>query len=195
MCECVLRSWSSFTTDSQSASLSWCRALIWTSLPDFCFFSDNCGFLDVGHPLWREDGSVIYSYNWFWALPQDSWSYFTVSFETPQLGGPGHHIYITQKQGGPVVPAGTAFHSRRLLRLTGLRWRYSNPPPFKPVTTLCKILPSLSNKFLSRTALADWKRINSRHLFCLYSEVSCSVRDVVGQILDLWGLSPQPVPA
>jgi hypothetical protein len=22
--------------------------------------SDDCGFLDVGHPLWREDGSVIY---------------------------------------------------------------------------------------------------------------------------------------
>jgi hypothetical protein len=27
-----------------TVSLSWCR-------PDFCFLSDDCGFLDVGHPL------------------------------------------------------------------------------------------------------------------------------------------------
>jgi hypothetical protein len=49
-------------------------------------------FLDVGSPLWREDGSVIYSYNCFWAFPEQSLSgpspaelrpYFTVSFETP----------------------------------------------------------------------------------------------------------------
>jgi hypothetical protein len=38
----------------------------------FCFLSDDCGFLDVWHPLWREDGSVIYLYNCFWALPEHS---------------------------------------------------------------------------------------------------------------------------
>jgi hypothetical protein len=38
----------------------------------FCFLSDDCGFLDVGHPLWREDGSVIYLYNCFWTLPEQS---------------------------------------------------------------------------------------------------------------------------
>jgi hypothetical protein len=26
----------------------------------------------MGHPLWREDGSVIYLYNFFWALPEES---------------------------------------------------------------------------------------------------------------------------
>jgi hypothetical protein len=36
----------------------------------FFSLSDNCGFLDVGRPLWRENGSVIYSYNCFWALPK-----------------------------------------------------------------------------------------------------------------------------
>jgi hypothetical protein len=51
------------------ASLSWCRSPIWRPWPDFCFLSDDCGFLDVGHPLWR-DGSVIYLYNCFWALPE-----------------------------------------------------------------------------------------------------------------------------
>jgi hypothetical protein len=34
----------------------------------FCI--DNCGFLDVGRPLWWEDGSV--SYNCFWPLPDQS---------------------------------------------------------------------------------------------------------------------------
>jgi hypothetical protein len=29
----------------------------------------------------------------------------------------------------PVIPPGTRFHFRRLLRLARLRWRYSNPPP------------------------------------------------------------------
>jgi hypothetical protein len=56
------------------------------------FRSDDCGFLDVGYPLWREDGSVIYSCSCFWAFPEQSllgWSptelrpYFPVSFETP----------------------------------------------------------------------------------------------------------------
>jgi hypothetical protein len=57
-----------FVTDYQSASLSWC--LIWSPWPDFCFLSDKCGFLDVGRTLWREDGSVIYSYKCSWALPE-----------------------------------------------------------------------------------------------------------------------------
>jgi hypothetical protein len=44
-------------------------------------------------------------------------------------GGPGPRIYIPQEQGGPVIPQGTGFPFRRLLRLAGLRWRYSTPPP------------------------------------------------------------------
>jgi hypothetical protein len=38
-------------------------------------------------------------------------------------------VYITQEQGGPAIPLGTGLSFRRLLLLTGLRWRYSNPPP------------------------------------------------------------------
>jgi hypothetical protein len=48
-----------FTTDSQPASLSWNKAPIWGFRPDFVLMSDNCGFVDVGCPLWREVGSVI----------------------------------------------------------------------------------------------------------------------------------------
>jgi hypothetical protein len=43
--------------------------------------------------------------------------------DSPQLGGPGHRIYIPQEQGGPVIPLSTGFPFRRLLRLAGLRWR------------------------------------------------------------------------
>jgi hypothetical protein len=46
-----------------------------------------------------------------------------------QPGGTGSRIYIPQEQGGPVIPPGTGFPFCRLLRLGGLRWRYSNLPP------------------------------------------------------------------
>jgi hypothetical protein len=46
-----------------------------------------------------------------------------------QPEGPGPHIYIPQEHGGPDIPPGTGFPFRRLLRLAGLRWRYSIPPP------------------------------------------------------------------
>jgi hypothetical protein len=49
--------------DRQSVSLSWCRGLIWGPRPNF-LLSDSCGFLDVGHPLWREDGPVVYNCCW-----------------------------------------------------------------------------------------------------------------------------------
>jgi hypothetical protein len=74
------------------ANLTWCRASFSSRWPDFCFLLDNCGFLDVWRPLLREDGSVIYSYNCFWALSEQSpcdqsiaelTTIFTVSFKTP----------------------------------------------------------------------------------------------------------------
>jgi hypothetical protein len=62
------------TDEGQPASLSWCRDPIWNPCPDFCFLSDNCGFLDARLPPWRDDGSVIYSYNCFWYTPEQSLS-------------------------------------------------------------------------------------------------------------------------
>jgi hypothetical protein len=47
-----------------------------------------------------------------------------------QPAGPGPRIYIPQEQGGPVIPLSTGFPYCRLLRLAGLLWRYSNPPPY-----------------------------------------------------------------
>jgi hypothetical protein len=72
-------------------------------------------------------------------LPRHS-SYFTVSDpRLPQPGRPGPRIYITQEQGGPVIPPGIGFPFLRLLRLAGLRWRYSTPPPHG-VSLLCQLV-------------------------------------------------------
>jgi hypothetical protein len=89
------------------------------------------------HPLWWQDGSVIYICCWSCqrshsqvGVPRDSWPYFTVSdSRLPQPGGPGPRIHNPLEQGGPVIPPGTVFPFRRLLRLEELRWRYSTTPP------------------------------------------------------------------
>jgi hypothetical protein len=47
----------------------------------------------------------------------------------PQPGGPGLRIYTPQEQGGQDIPSGTGVPFILLLRLAGLRWRYSIPPP------------------------------------------------------------------
>jgi hypothetical protein len=47
--------------------------------------------------------------------------------DSRQPGGPGARIYISQEQGGQIIPPGTGISIRHLLRLSGLRWRYSNP--------------------------------------------------------------------
>jgi hypothetical protein len=47
----------------------------------------------------------------------------------PQPAGPGPRIYIPQEQLGPVIPPGTGFPFRRLLRFAGLRLRNSIPSP------------------------------------------------------------------
>jgi hypothetical protein len=80
---------------------------------------------------------VIYSYNCFWALPEQSLCgpspaeqrpYFTVSFETPSTWRARSPYLYPQEQDGPVIPPGTRFSFHRHLRLAGLWWRDSNPP-------------------------------------------------------------------
>jgi hypothetical protein len=54
---------------------------------------------------------------------------YCLRFEIAQPGGPGSHICIPQEQVDPVITPGTRFPFGRLLRLAGLRWMYSIPPP------------------------------------------------------------------
>jgi hypothetical protein len=80
------------TTDDQSASLSWCQAFIWGLTTRFLLLSDSCGFVDVGHSLWRENGSAVYKCCWF--SPAQSFLgpspgglvniFYCLRFESPQ---------------------------------------------------------------------------------------------------------------
>jgi hypothetical protein len=129
-------------TESQSASPSWCQALSGTN--DHFFFLLEIFFRQfrvcyfVAPSLTR--GRVCnLLYNCFWALPEQSLlgsksrrthGHILLShLRLPQPGEPGPRIYIPQEQGGPVIPPGTGFPFCSLLRLAGLRWRHSNPPP------------------------------------------------------------------
>jgi hypothetical protein len=102
-------------TDGPSASSSWCRAPLIFSLT-ITFF-----VLHLGHPLWREDASVVYTANTHWSESRRTRDHILLPhLRLPQLGGPGPQIYIPQEQGGPVVPRGTCFPFRRLFRLAGI---------------------------------------------------------------------------
>jgi hypothetical protein len=60
-------------------------------------------------------------------VPRESWPLLLSLSDSrlPQPGGPGSRIYTPQGQGDPVIPPDTGLHFRRLLRLAGLRWKYS----------------------------------------------------------------------
>jgi hypothetical protein len=49
--------------------------------------------------------------------------------DSPNLGGQVPAFISLHEQGGPVITPGTGFPLRRLLRLAGLQWSYSTPPP------------------------------------------------------------------
>jgi hypothetical protein len=100
---------------------------LWLTM-GFLLLSDNEGFVDVGRSLWRENGSAIY--NCCRAWPAQSYS-------SPSPAGLVTIFYCLRLETPPawkarslsLYPPDTGFAFRRLLRLTWLRWRYSNPPP------------------------------------------------------------------
>jgi hypothetical protein len=55
--------------------------------------------------------------------------FYCLTFEVLPTWRARFPYLYSQEEGGPVIPPGTGFPFRRLLRLQGLRWRYSNPPP------------------------------------------------------------------
>jgi hypothetical protein len=92
----------------------------------------------VEHPLWREDGSVItctivsgpFHSSHFWVdVPQNSRPYFAVSFETPPTWRARSTYLYPPGTGWPSYTPGHWVSICRLLRLAGLRWRYSNTHP------------------------------------------------------------------
>jgi hypothetical protein len=65
----------------------------------------------------------------FARVPRDSWPYFTVSDSRPPNLEGQVPVFLFPRTVWPFIPTGTGFPFRRFLRLAGLRWRYSNPPP------------------------------------------------------------------
>jgi hypothetical protein len=98
-------------------------------LPVGMLLSEIWGHISVGRLLWREDGSAICSAITQWSESRRTRNHTLLShLRLPQPRRPGSRIYIPKEQGGQVIPSGIGFPLRRLLRLAGLRWRYSNPP-------------------------------------------------------------------
>jgi hypothetical protein len=62
-------------------------------------------------------------------VAQNPKPYFTVSSETPPIWRTRFPYLYPPGTGWPSYTSGTGFPLRRLLRLGGLRWRYSNPLP------------------------------------------------------------------
>jgi hypothetical protein len=92
-----------------------------------------------GRPLWREDMSVIYSYNCSWAFPEQSlWGpspselrpYFTLIWDSPNLEGQVPIFISSRNRVAQLYPRslGSLFVASYD---SELRWRYSNPPPHR----------------------------------------------------------------
>jgi hypothetical protein len=104
---------------------------------DQIFVFLSCRSVDVGRPLWRVDGTVVY--NCCWPSPAQSLSgpspawlmtiFYCLRFETPPTWRVRSQYLYTPGKGDRVIPPGTGFPLLRLLLLAGLRWRYSNPTP------------------------------------------------------------------
>jgi hypothetical protein len=142
------RSQSYVTTDGQSASLSWCQASSETQDQIFVT-ARRLRFSWCGAPSLTR-GRVC-RLKLLLVSPVQSFSssspaglmtiFYCLRFETPlQPGGTGPSIYIPHEHGGPVIRPGTGFPFRRFLRLAGLRWRYSNPPPHWLLRTGCRFI-------------------------------------------------------
>jgi hypothetical protein len=102
----------------------------------FLLLSDSRGFVDVERSLWREDRSVVY--NCCWSSPAQSFLdsspaglvtiFYCLIFETSRTW---------RARSSYLYPPERWFSFRRLLRLAGLRRRYSNPPPLASYLNDC----------------------------------------------------------
>jgi hypothetical protein len=118
-----------------SASLS--SSPIWGPRPDFCYCQTLAGLIMWMRSIWQEDGCVVC--NWWlvlanavilWSESRGTHDQILLSqirvFTNLEGQAP---VFISPRNKVARLYTGTGFPFRRLLRLPGLRWRYSNPPP------------------------------------------------------------------
>jgi hypothetical protein len=109
------------TTDGQSASLSWNKAPIWGLRPDLLLLPDSYRALSLTR-------GRVGRLQFLLVLAS------AVIFGS-ESRGTRDHILISQIRDFPF---------RRLLRLAGLRWRYSTPPPRGIVKVKLMLRPTVS---------------------------------------------------
>jgi hypothetical protein len=108
----------------------------------------------MGRPPWWEDGSVIYLYNGYLAL--SALSLFDPSATLPCL----------------TVWYETGFPFCRLLRLTGLRWRYCKPP-LHGAQIIIRLWKKNSVALSPRANYTDWRPP-------LVDEIECQLLRIEG---------------
>jgi hypothetical protein len=145
---------------------------LWGPWADFNFLWLTITFflLHVRFSLWREEGSVTRSAINHRLESRRTHSHTLLShLRLPPPGWPGPRIYIPQEQSGPVISPGTGFPFRRLLRLAGIRRKYSNPSPHGAVANKVK---SRSKSNSKSKLYCDWRLVgqsvlvSGTHLGC-----------------------------
>jgi hypothetical protein len=115
---------------------------VWVSSPHLgpktrFLMSGSCGFVDVGRPLTRGKVCrlqlllVLASAVILGSESRGTRNRILQSQirDSPNLECEVPVFISPQEESGPVIPPGSRFPLRRLLRLAGSRWRYSCPPP------------------------------------------------------------------
>jgi hypothetical protein len=136
------------TTDGQSASLSWNKTPIWGLGPYFYYCQTAAGLLMLG------------------ALSDERMGLsFTITAGLASAVILGSESRGTRDQ--MLLSPSHDVHFRRRLRLAGLRWRYSTPPPH---------YSSFNSHPYNSTERTEWKRRFQQYLYCCMS--ICCIRNV-----------------
>jgi hypothetical protein len=188
---------------------------IWRPRPDFYYCQTVFRIIDVWRSLWREDGSFVYNFCWFspaqWfsrPSPAGLVIFYCLRFETPPTRR-ARFPYLYSP--GTWWPSYTPRHwvpFRRLLRLAGIWWRYSNtsktnffkiiyiqiqsvphrkhitsPLQAQPICAFCEVL----TEFLSVSSI--YLSLRLQKVECYWIPVILAlicVRHIVFQVLLFW---------
>jgi hypothetical protein len=116
-------------TVSQSVCLS--VELTLGFVTSYYFLSESCCPVSMGRPLRRGDGFAVCSAITQWSDSRIIGNHTLLSLLRlyPNLEGKAPVFIPPRNRVAQLYPWALGSHLRRLLRLAGLRWRYSNPPP------------------------------------------------------------------